>query len=134
MVAMITRIAYGFLIFSFLGYTGCYHTSQLTKEDLDEQVSKKVDVVTVDSKHYQFDEGFYHIHGDTLHGEGIEITGHDSVAFVGTVPVNTIEKVELRTFDYGTTAGLVAAGLGVVAIIVVSNTEMQGGWTNWHGW
>jgi hypothetical protein len=114
------------LIFSFLGYTGCYQTALLTQEDLDEHVSKKIDVFTVDTKRYQFDEGSYQIHADTLQGRGIEITGEDSTVFVGIIPVNAIKKVELRTFNYKVAAGLIALGLATVAVIVVSNAKAPG--------
>jgi hypothetical protein len=123
--AVITKIAYGFLIFSFLGYAGQYQASQSMRRDLDEQVSKRIDIFTVDTKHYQFDEGSYEIRPDTLQGRGIAITGEDSTVFVGTIPVNA-KKVELRTFNYKVAAGIIALGLAAVAIIVVSNAKAPG--------
>ena len=124
---MIAKIGYALLILSFLGYSSCYHTSQLAKEDLDEHVSKMIDVFTEDAKHYQFDEGSYHIHVDTLYGKGIEIGERDSTVFVGPIPVNVIKRVDMRTFDYKTTVGLVATGLGVLAVMALSKAKTRGG-------
>ena len=109
---MITRMVYAFLIFSFLGYTGCYQTSQITRDELGDQASKAIDVFTVDSQHLRFAEEQYNIKADTLAGIGAPVI-KDSLGgpCSRTIPLSDIKKIEVRKFNTPLLVGFVAGAV-----------------------
>ncbi|MBT8387692.1 MAG: hypothetical protein KJO12_09800, partial [Ignavibacteria bacterium] len=112
------------LIFSFLNYTGCYSSNNVSKiilyEEGQEGLPGEITIITNEAKRIELSEGSYQIVDDTLYACGFDKTNSSvfGQAIDVKIAMEDIQYAEVDEIDSFATFGCVIGVAGLVLLII----------------
>ncbi len=118
------KICFYILIFSFINYTGCYSSNNVSKEILYEEDQKgsmgEITIVTNEATRIELSQGTYKVMDDTLYAKGFNKTNvrvYNQVIDV-KIALTDIQYAEIDELDSFATFGCVIGVAGLVLLII----------------
>ena len=128
---MCKKIFVSFLIVAIINLlVGCYSYQEITKEEfVQTEEYSDLKVRTKNQSIYKFDEGSYTVMEDSIYGSGKAKLNHSNKRFedyTGSVYLEDIESFEFDKFNVVITVLVIAAGVGLLALMLTGKGQDAG--------